>query len=278
MTADWIPAGEDLKGILGAYEDPLHALSLAEVPALMIRNAYPPAQCAGLIDRFIERGLMPTADAVEIKSGRVRRIDIGTGLGGNGNDQEEYFRKSAKSAELLRTLFDGFDNPISVIYDTLSALAGEGRRVVTAYEPDGRQYCPAIFRIHYDGHRYVPHIDHVTLREKRFNYEVTRFDHQFAGVLCVQNSVPGKVVPQAILHRCLWTEEVQPHIEAHTFDNYKTAYSIEHHRVDLEVGDLYFFNTRCIHEVPFVEGTQARVVLAVFIGFSDDDDEIYVWC
>ena len=45
----------------------------------------------------------------------------------------------------------------------------------------------------------------------------------------------------------------------------------------LDPGDLYFFNTRCIHEVPAVQGDDPRVVLAVFIGYAEDDDEIYVW-
>ena len=117
----------------------------------------------------------------------------------------------------------------------------------------------------------------MTLREQRFDYAVTRFDHQFAGVFCLQNSIPRKLVPQAILHRCLWTGEVQPHIEAETFAEYKAARKIEDYRVDLEEGDLYFFNTRCIHEVPAVEGDRARVVVAVFIGYSEDDEEIFVW-
>ena len=47
--------------------------------------------------------------------------------------------------------------------------------------------------------------------------------------------------------------------------------------VDLEQGDLYFFNTRLIHEVPAVEGDLPRIVLATFIDYSPDDPEVYVW-
>ena len=42
-------------------------------------------------------------------------------------------------------------------------------------------------------------------------------------------------------------------------------------------GDLYFFNTRLIHEVPALEGADPRVVLAVFVGYSEEDGEIFVW-
>ena len=46
---------------------------------------------------------------------------------------------------------------------------------------------------------------------------------------------------------------------------------------DLEPGDLYFFFTENIHEVPAVVGDQPRAVLASFFAMSPDDDEIYVW-
>ncbi|MDE2797804.1 MAG: hypothetical protein OXI94_03950, partial [Gemmatimonadota bacterium] len=158
----------------------------------------------------------------------------------------------------------------------LQALASN-KEVKTARERDGRLYGPAIFRIHYETHAYSPHIDHVVLREKRFNYEVARFTHQFAGVLCVQNADSAGPGVQAVLHRCLWTEEIQPYIAEGRFHEYAVAHGVAHCEVALEPGDLYFFNTRCIHEVPAVQGDDPRVVLAVFIGYAEDDDEIYVW-
>ena len=131
--------------------------------------------------------------------------------------------------------------------------------VKTARERDGRLYGPAIFRIHYESHSYSPHIDHVVLREKRFNYAVARFTHQFAGVLCVQNADSAGPGVQAVLHRCLWTEEIQPYIAEGGFHEYAAAHGVEHCEVALEPGDMYFFNTRCIHEVPAVQGDDPRV-------------------
>ncbi|MBT5800285.1 MAG: hypothetical protein HOI20_01650, partial [Gemmatimonadetes bacterium] len=75
----------------------------------------------------------------------------------------------------------------------------------------------------------------------------------------------------------LWTEELQPQIAEQRFAEYAEVQGIENFRVELEPGDLYFFNTRCIHEVPAVSGDDPRVVLAVFIGYAEDDGEIYVW-
>ena len=222
------------------------------------------------MERFDERGLLRA-------SGDERtRIDIGTSLGNLGGDQEAFLADAKETHALFATLFEGLFDPVQLLYRHLQALE-PNKAVKTARERDGRLYGPAIFRIHYETHSYSPHIDHVVLREKRFNYEVARFTHQFAGVLCVQNADSAGPGVQAVLHRCLWSEEIQPYIAEGRFREYAAAHGVEHCEVALEPGDLYFFNTRCIHEVPAVQGDDPRAVLAVFIGYAEDDEEIYVW-
>ena len=93
----------------------------------------------------------------------------------------------------------------------------------------------------------------------------------------MQNTATTGQATQAILHRCFWTEEIQPHIANDSFYNYAADNDIPKFQVDLEPGDLYFFNTGLIHEVPALEGDDPRIVLAVFIGYSEDDPEIFVW-
>jgi len=271
----WLPTEPDLAAALERYKDPLLSLARAETPALILRSAYSPMDCKGLVRRFIDEGLM--RDPLEPAPPDAKaRIDVGTSLGTHGNDKEAFLEHSAKTHTLFESLFDDFEDPTDVIYDNLQDLAGD-RQVVTAREPDGRPYGPAIFRIHYDSHTYYPHTDHVVLREKRFDFAVSRYTHQFAGILCLQNAAATGSATQAILHNCLWTEDIQPHIADKTFHQYAADNAIENHRVDLDVGDLYFFNTRCIHEVPAVQGSDPRIVLAVFIGFSEDLNEVFVW-
>ena len=48
-------------------------------------------------------------------------------------------------------------------------------------------------------------------------------------------------------------------------------------RVEVEPGDFYLFNSGFIHAVPEVLGSEPRIVLATFIGYSDDDSEVMVW-
>lgn len=272
----WAPAGPDLESVLARHPDPPRALAEARIPAILLRRAFDPAQCDGLIRRFIDRGLMPDPEEHRRGSDPRTRVDIGTSLGNMGQDREQFLAHAASTHALFRTLFDGFEDPVRLIYDSLQRLAGE-KQVTVAHEPDGRRYGPAIFRVHYGGHTYKPHIDHVVLREKRFAYGVSRFECQFAGVLCFRNAMADGRGTQAILHRCLWTPEVQPHIADDTFHDFARENGIPNCRVELSPGDLYFFNTRLIHEVPAVQGEQPRIVLATFIGYSPDDPEVWVW-
>jgi len=45
----------------------------------------------------------------------------------------------------------------------------------------------------------------------------------------------------------------------------------------LEAGDMYFFNSELLHEIPRFYGNLPRIVMATFFGYSPDDPEIYVW-
>ena len=274
-SPEWVPLDPDLETVLSRDRDPLLALSQGRIPAIILRQAYNPEHCKGLIRRFIERGLMRDPGASTGGDSRTR-IDIGTSLGGRSGDKEGFLQDAAETHALFNNLFDGFDDPIRTLYQSLSSLAGR-KEVKVAREPDGRLYGPAIFRIHYEGHAYRPHINHVTLREGLFNYAVARFEHQFAGILCFQNALAEDGSPQALIHRCLWTPEVQPHLEARAFHAYTAENRIENYRIGLQPGDLTFFNSRMIHEVPAVPGPSNRIVLAVFIGYSPECDDIFVW-
>jgi len=273
-TQAWLPAEPDLSSVLATFSDPLRALAQAEMPAIVLRQAYDPAHCPQLLQRFMDWGL--TRDPTIATADQRNRIDIGTSLGNKGHDQARFLAHAAATRDLFRCLFAGLHDPVPSMYRALQQLAGN-KTVAIAQEPDGRQYGPAIFRIHYDSHAYKPHIDHVTLREKRFTYAVSRFEHQFAGILCLQNASQQGHSAQTIIHQCLWREEIQPYIEAETFHDYAATNGLGNYKIALAPGDLYFFNTRCIHEIPAIEGTDPRAVLAVFIGYSEDDDEIYVW-
>jgi hypothetical protein len=293
---NWPILEPDLPTVLARESEPLERLAVADVAAIVIRQAFPREACRSLVDFFIDEGLMfapgdPRIDAQAIPVERVdrwtkqglnpahslrRRIDIGTSLGNLGDDREHFLSHSAETHRLFARLFAKRENPIDVVYQNLAQLAPD-KRVATAQEPDGRRYGPAIFRIHYGGYTYGPHFDSVRLRENRSAYAVYKYQHQFAGVLCVQNATRDGQSAQAILHRQLWNPAIDLLLKEDGFHDYAEQSGIARVRIELEPGDLYFFNTGCIHEVPGVDGDLPRIVLATFIGYSPDEDEIMVW-
>ena len=296
MQSTWKPLETDDIGTLGKSPEPIEALIRGDCPAVVQRGTLSPAQCRSLVHRLIGQDLMFESgdDRVEqlalsaekadrwtrrgtnTASSQRRRIDIGTSLGNYGDDQEDFFRRSAETHHLFDRLFALDTNPVTAVHESLQKLV-PSKRVITAREPDGRLYGPAIFRVHYGGYTYPPHFDSVRNRECRQDYTVFQFDHQLAGVLCVQNASDGQRTAQGIIHRQAWTPALDSVLASGRFREYAEQNNIPHAVVSLEPGDLYFFNTGMIHEVPGVEGKNPRVVLATFIGYRQDIDTVMVW-
>lgn len=304
-VADW-PVIDELSPVEATnLKEPLEALARGEIAAIICRQAFTQEACGDVVSTLVREGLlfdpaMPVPASLkreaipenyyyrpdetseekrdrlaEQPTGRLR-IDVGTSLGTRGSDPDSFFEHASETQQLFASLFDWRQSPVKAIYEQLGLLAG-GKTVMTAREPDGRLYGPAIFRAHYGGFTYRPHYDSVRQREKRDAFSVYQFAHQFAGVLVLQNTERDGVTAQSRLHRCFWSPEVEPHLENETFHDFAAAKSIPAVDVVLSPGDLYFFNTGCIHEVPGIAGDDARIVLATFIGYSSDREDIYVW-
>ena len=273
-NAVWAPFEGSIKEIAQAYSEPLLALARGEVPALVLRGAYDPQHCAALVDRFYERGLLydPHASTEE----RPHRVDIGTSFGKWRQDREAFFAHSNQTLELFSTLFDGYRDPVQTMYENLAQLA-PSKEVKTAREPDGRLYGPAIFRTYYAEIGHTPHFDSVAKRTKAIEYQISRFKHQFAGILCFQNSDSDGRTGEPFIYNCPWTPDMQPYLNPDAFRGYVEEQGVARVQVHLEPGDLYFFFTENIHEVPHISGDQPRIVLAIFFAMSPDDDEIFVW-
>jgi hypothetical protein len=301
--AAWQPLRGRLTSLVRDHSGLLDQLARGEIPAVVLEQAYPAEDCQRLIAGLLQRQLMYDPDAAipekfvqqTIPEGHYRRgddidqartaqttmaaghrIDVGTSLGYRGTDRAAYFAHAAGTRQLFADLFRGLRDPVKLMYDALQQLAPT-HQVVTALERDGSQYGPAIFRIHYGTYSYPPHFDSVRLREARQGYAVYKYEHQFAAVLILQNAVADGATAQCIIHRCPWKPELDGILRDRAFPDYVRQHRITSCRVELEPGDLYFFNTHYIHEVPGVAGKLPRIVLAAFVGYSPSELQIMVW-
>jgi len=271
---DWEPVEGTVAEILERDPDPFTSMRTGEIPCIIVRRAIPAAHCASLVERFFERGHL--YDPKTIGDGTPARVDIGTSLGKYAKDPDAFFAHAAETRELYTSLFDGFAHPVDALYENLSRFLPD-KDVQIAREPDGRLYGPSIFRTYHEGVGHFPHYDSVSKRSKRYEYAVSRFQHQYAGVMCFQNSERIANTGEGILYRAPMSKDLQGVLAERRFHEYADENGIEQVQVHLEPGDLYFFNSETIHEVPFVQGDTPRIVLASFIGLSEDDPEVFVW-
>ena len=273
-TSTWTPFEATIPEILDQHPAPLLALAHGEVPAFVLRQHYHPTHCRALMRRFYERGLL--YDPHQVGNGTARRVDIGTSFGAHRADRKKFHAHSAETLKLFETLFDGYDDPVRSMYDALAKLAPD-KEVKTAREPDGRLYGSAIFRVYHREMGHGPHYDSVAKRTQAFDYQISRFAYQFAAILCFQNSTKETGTGEPYLYNCPYRPELQEHLSRDKFPAFVEKQGIERVQVQLEPGDLYFFFTENVHEVPAIIGDQPRAVLAIFFAMSSDDDEIYVW-
>ena len=273
MQQTWQPLEANTETIAKQYPQPLMALADSTVPAFVLRQAYPPADCTNLMARFSERGYF-SQDTVgqESQLSGGPYLDLGTSLGRVGANPDEFFAHADRTHALFLRLFDGLADPVETIYRNLSQLAA-GKTVKTAQEVDGRRYGPAIFRIYHAQEGHKAHFDSVR-RRSRPGYAVSRFTNQFAGILCLQK---GTIGGEPLIYRAKGEGEVEQVVQRGEFEDYAKQQNLPSVQIELNAGDLYFFYTENIHQVPQVVRDRTRVVLAVFIGMSPSDEEIFVW-
>ena len=223
QTTTWTPVEGTIGEILAQVPRPLDAMMASEIPCIIIRQAFPPDHCEALVKRFYERGLL--YDPRKKGDGTPRRVDIGTSLGHHANDPDHFYEHSRQTHELFSTLFDGYNNPVETLYNSLARLIPD-KQVMTARAPDGRLYGPSIFRTYHEGLGHYPHYDSVSKRSKRYNFSVSRFKHQFAGVLSFQNSEDRGDSGEGVLYRAPMSPDFQEPLSEKKFREYVFFFSM----------------------------------------------------
>ncbi|NKB72101.1 MAG: hypothetical protein GKR89_33910 [Candidatus Latescibacteria bacterium] len=275
----WVPLeAENTAAVLRTLPGPLDDLAAGHLPAIVLRRAFPPDHCRGLVERFAQRGYLdPETVGKESQLSGGPYLDLGTSLGRVGANPEAFFAHAQRTHDLFSTLFDGFDDPVQTMYSALADLAPD-KEVKTARETGDRLYGPAIFRMYHAAEGHKPHFDSVAKRSQpASDYAVARFQYQFAGVLCLQSGHQDQS-DEPFIYPCRGTDpQMQEILQQDRFADYVAEHDLNPVQVSLEPGDLYFFCTENIHEVARMERQRRRIVLAFFFAMSADDPEIFVW-
>jgi hypothetical protein len=266
----WQPIEGTVEEVLAREPRPFAALAAGEIPAVVLRQAFPAEQCQAIVRRLYERGVILEREGITYDA-------VGKSLVNLGKEPETFFAHARETQALFAHLFEGLQDPVRFVYESLQALAPD-KQVQVGHEPDGRQYGPAIFRLYRAGKGHHPHFDSLRLREGWSHYAAGQFPYQLASVLCLQATEPDPDSGECTLYRQFWSPELKPLLqEEDAFHSYTAEHGIESTRIELEAGDFYVFNPLNIHEVPPIRGETPRIVLATFIGYSPDDDAVFVW-
>jgi hypothetical protein len=265
----WTPIESTASEVLARLPRPFSALASGEIPAVVLRQAFPAAQCRAVVRRLYEREVILEREGITYDA-------VGTSLVNLGKEPEVFFGHARETHALFEHLFVGLHHPVQFVYESLQALAPE-KRVVVAHEEDGRLYGPAIFRLYRAGKGHHPHFDSLRLREGWSHYAAGRFPYQLASILCLQAAEPDPESGECTLYRQFWSPELQPLLQDGAFYEYADERGIERTRIELEAGDFYVFNPLNIHAVPPIRGNTPRIVLATFIGYSPGEEEVFVW-
>ena len=302
MNKEWKPLILDTESVTTGHGNAIHQLAKVDIPAVIVRHAYPETSCQVLLDRLFERQLFEGFEeygSSNMESSKIERFDLGTSLGNLFNQPEHFFEHSANTNNIYETLFDGLINPINVLYEWLTKLAVD-KSVMTTREPDGRKYGATIFRCHMPNWGYPPHMDSVRNMgssitasiNQRMRYAVYRFTRQLGGVLLLQSPETQFSSCDSVMYRCEWGDEIEAMMETvnlglnerkarmvnvDKFNDYISSNAISTYEVSLSPGDLYFFRADCPHSIPRFSGAKPRITMATFIGYSPEDPDVFVW-
>ena len=113
-------------------------------------------------------------------------------------------------------------------------------------------------------------------------FAIQRYTHQFAGLICLENSEDAGydgalACPQATIYRTRPSAETKAALASGPEAWEHLVRNIESCTLDVTPGDFYLFNAGMLHAVPAVVGSTPRIVLATFIGYDEDIEEVDVW-
>ena len=311
--AAWAPLeGRSVAELLAQHPDPLRALSRGEVPAVILRGVLGPTERQALLTRLVGKGAAAgkywTRSLTKTAPQRPLYADIGANLASHlnkGRPPAEYTRAVAHFLGLYERL--GLLHPVRILHESLRAIAA-GRTVATGVDvATNRSFGPGIFRQTMNGGTFPIHFDSLRAHivgarscdgtsaaslasmqqasSASAYSDIYRFEQQLAALINLQQ-------PGGQRGGELSTFDYDRH---HVLKDCSLAVNSSAHNVFLandtalqnrlsqrrssqpriEPGDFYVINVNRLHVVHPVHGTDPRVSLGSFVGYSSS--ELRVW-
>ena len=306
--ATWDPLeGRSVAELLAQNPDPLRALSRGEVPAVILRGILRPPERHALLKRLVGKGAAAGKYWIRARSDTGMRLPFYADLGANlashlhkGRPPYEYTQSVARVLHLFERL--DLQHPIRMLHESLRSIA-VGRNVATGFDTEtNRSFGPGIFRQTWNGGSFPVHID--SLRAHRIGArpcasasqpqqvpiasayrDIYRFDRQLAALINLQQpggKRGGELVSfdfddQQVFNDCSLAVNSSAH-NVFLANNTALQERLSHCRssqLRIEAGDFYVINVNRLHVVHPVRGTNPRISLGSFVGYSAS--ELRLW-
>ena len=232
-------------------------------PALIIRNFYDRKSCNEIVNNTKKISYNQTENKIIKK--------IGVSLLSHLTKKSEYFSEAEKARSVLRTLFNGMDDPRKKIHNLLSMIFPESE--VSIATENEKKYACGIIRIHEKGDFAQIHRDCVSYEAP--NYSVSELTNQLSSVLYLQQSEDGG---ELVIYKKSWKKSDEKFREiSFGYSNKVVRNSTQYVKIKPKQGDLIIINPIHFHEIYHVKGQKKRVTLGLFLGFSKYGNKILTW-
>ena len=262
MKESWIPIYVEYDE-LENDKNKIYEIIYSKKPAIVIRNFYDRKLCSKIVNNTKNFSKEPVENKIIKK--------IGISLLSYLTKKPEYFSEAEKARNVLRTLFNGMEDPRIKIHNLLSKVFPDSD--VSIATEDGKKYACGIIRIHGKGDFAQIHRDCVSYEAP--NFGVSKFTDQLSTVLYLQQSEEGG---ELIIYEKSWKKSDEKFREiSFGYSNKVLKDCKKSSIIKPRQGDLIILNPINYHEILPVKGIKQRVTLGLFFAFSNINKKIVTW-
>ena len=236
------------------------AISLGDIPALVLRNFYSKEDCEKLASQ--------TSNFSKHMHGETYLKKIGVFLSAYQNEKEDYFSHAKLANDVLNKTFTE-KNPVHDIHNKIKEISNF--EISTATE-DGATYSQGIIRLWETGDFGPLHRDNANFEVP--NYQISKYENQLSCVLYLQEPELGG---ELVIYRQKWEKSDEKFREIGFGYTKKVLKTSEKATVFPSQGDLVIFNPNHYHEILPISGIDRRITFGNFFGYNNSSNVAESW-